>query len=60
MLPFLGALALAGGVSASCKDGCFPDRCVRAVKYATTGPASASRIADCSSFLAVTTTPAAL
>ncbi len=61
--PMLSGLALAlvgaGGVSASsCNNGCF-NTCARALRFATTGPDSASRVADCSSFVAVTVTPSA-
>ena len=60
LLSLLGALALAGGVSASsCTKGCL-NTCGRAVRLGTTGlPESASRLADCSSFLAVTVNQAA-
>ncbi len=53
------ALAGAGGVSAtSCNKGCL-NTCARALRFSTTGPSSASRLADCNSFLAVTVTPSA-
>ena len=61
LLSLLGALALAGGVSASsCNKDCVRNSCARAVRYATTGPDNASRLADCSAFLAVTVTPSPL
>ena len=57
ILSLLGALALAGRVSAICNKDCA-NPCARAVR-STTGPNRASRLADCSSFLAATVTPSA-
>jgi hypothetical protein len=60
LLSLLGAAALAGRASAVCsRGGCIADSCARAVRFDTTLVPSASRVADCSSFLEVTATPSA-
>jgi hypothetical protein len=60
LLSLLGAALLAGRTSAKCnRPGCNTDACARAVRFDTTAIPSATRAADCSSFLAVTVTPSA-
>jgi hypothetical protein len=56
LLSFILALALAQGVLSDCND----DNCARAVTGTRPGkvPDVTSRMADCSSFMQVTVTPA--